>query len=138
MAREQRDHRKPLLHPHRKENDPFVIPPAYHIERAGHHWLQVRDYDGHPFGYIVLQWQPGVRQWCHSHQYSRGENYDVTYYEYVGPCPQPAREEDLKELKRTLTGLDNESDRAESANTAMQVGPACWKFLRKLLEPMLP
>lgn len=43
-----------------------VFPPENHRKSAGHHWLEVLDSDGHRFGAVVAQWNPGARRWSSS------------------------------------------------------------------------
>lgn len=120
----------------RQEGDPAVIPPTRHDQLAGHHWLRVKDSDGHFFGFICLQWQPRARQWCHSFMYATGRNYDVSYYEYWGPCPMPADPEEIEELKKLIRAMDS-LDNTEAADRRVLTN-AQWKLLRSLTWPMLP
>lgn len=65
------------------------IPPGNHIRLAGHHWLEGFDVDGHSKGLVVLQWQPGVKKWCHSGNVATGRDFNATGYRYVAECPMP-------------------------------------------------
>lgn len=114
--------------------DPDVIPPGHHVELAGHHWLLVRDSDGHVFGYISLQWQPGARRWCHSHQYATGRNYDVEGYEYVAPCPIPPSPDDLGKLREFIATMDEQ----EQTGTTLTIPAETWSGLRRILYPLIP
>lgn len=122
----------------RQPGDPDVIPPANHSQLAGHHWLLIKDYDGHEFGLICLQWQPGARRWCHSHEYDTGRDVEVKYYEYVAPCQQPLRQHEQKELLQMVRELDAEQSRADAVNGAMQVDSALWNRLRRIVYPLIP
>lgn len=66
-----------------------VLPPANRLKAAEHHWLEVLDTDGHSFGLVVLQWNPGAKRWSHSGQVGTGRYVDTSYWRYVGPCPMP-------------------------------------------------
>jgi hypothetical protein len=57
---------------------------------AGHHWLEVRDYDGHSFGPIVLQWNPGAERWTYSGEAGSTRYVEADRYRYIAPCPLPA------------------------------------------------
>lgn len=131
------NHRFPKQHPHRNEGDPFVIPPAAHIERAGHHWLLVRDYDGHEFGYVVLQWQPGARRWCHSQQYARGEAINVDHYEYVGPCPLPMDADERKQLKKDIKLIDERLTSQDGGRRPATLDEDMWERLGKFLRSFI-
>lgn len=69
----------------------MVVPPGNSQRLMGLHWLEVRDYDGHSFGLIALQWNPGSQTWTHSqgHDTHGGKAIDTTYYKYVAPIPMP-------------------------------------------------
>lgn len=64
-------------------------PIAEDYRHAGHHWLDVYDSDGHFFETVVMQWQPGVRRWCHSGMVGSGRDVSTAYWKYVAPCPLP-------------------------------------------------
>lgn len=64
-------------------------PPGREMLIAGHHWLDEYDMDGHFFGRIVLQWNPGAKRWSHSGMVATGSYVDTTYWRYVAPCPIP-------------------------------------------------
>lgn len=64
-------------------------PLGYDVRLAGHHWLDDYDMDGHFFGRVVLQWNPGVERWSHSGNVATGMYVDTTYWRYVCPCPIP-------------------------------------------------
>ena len=66
-----------------------VKPPTQYLKGADHHWLEVLDTDGHSFGLIVLQWNPGAQRWSHSGMVGTGIYVDTTCYRYVGLCPMP-------------------------------------------------
>lgn len=66
-----------------------VKPPSYHAKLAGHHWLEIRDIDGHSFGIVVLQWNPGAQAWSHSGCVGTGFYVDTQYFVYVKECPIP-------------------------------------------------
>ena len=118
----------------RQLGDPHVIPPANHSEQAGLHWLRVRDFDGHDFGLICLQWQPGARRWCQSQQHDTGRDVDVEYYEYVAPCPRPATPEDLQTLREFIADMDEQ----EQAGPTLTLSVETWDKLRKILYPLIP
>lgn len=65
------------------------LPPAKHIRHAGHHWLEVLDYDGHSFGMIVLQWSPVAQIWTRSNEIATGWEYNASGYRYVAEAPLP-------------------------------------------------
>ena len=64
-------------------------PPLNSIRRAGHHWLDVRDYDGHSFGLIALQWNPSAKRWSRSGEVATGRYVSTEGYVYVAECPLP-------------------------------------------------
>lgn len=74
---------------HEYGNAPEPKPPVLHLRTAGHHWLDIYDIDGHYFGRVVLQWQPGVQKWCHSGDVATGCDLTTRNWRYVAPCPMP-------------------------------------------------
>ena len=67
-----------------------IFPPNYHIKLAGHHWLEKIDMDGHSFGLIVLQWNPGAQKWSHSGNVGTGAYVEVPdSWKYIAECPMP-------------------------------------------------
>lgn len=64
-------------------------PKGHELRTAGHHWLDDFDMDGHFFGRIVLQWNPGAQRWSHSGNVATGMYVDTTYWQYVCPCSIP-------------------------------------------------
>jgi len=64
-------------------------PPTYQVKMAGHHWLEHMDMDGHSFGVVVLQWNPGAKRWSHSGNVGTGIYVDTHHWRYVGPCSIP-------------------------------------------------
>lgn len=58
-------------------------------KRADHHWLEHRDMDGHTYGLVVLQWNPGAALWSHSGLIGSGIYVDTKHWLYVAPCPLP-------------------------------------------------
>lgn len=71
-----------------------VLPPLNHIERAGHHWLQVRDGFGGVFETCVLQWAPNDFCWYHSGCVAtNAPSIPTTGWKYIAPCPMPPLEE---------------------------------------------
>lgn len=59
--------------------------------KAGeHHWLEVRDSDGHSFGLVVAQWNPGAQRWSHSGMVGTGLYLSTEHWRYVARCPLPA------------------------------------------------
>ena len=131
------NHRNPKPHPGRKEGDPFVLPPGHHINLAGHHWLQMVDYDGHHNGFVVLQWQPIARKWCHSNNIATGRDYNnVDYYVYVAPCPMPMFDDEQARLRRLLDEAEDQGRRRKEG-AKIDFSPDDWKFLSKILEGKL-
>ena len=65
------------------------MPPLAHRKLAGHHWLEVTDSDGHTFGTIVAQWNPGAQRWSNSGLVATGCFIDTRYYRYGTDCPLP-------------------------------------------------
>jgi hypothetical protein len=65
------------------------FPPGHHIRLADHHWLERCDCDGHSFGLVVLQWNPGAKRWSHSGYVGTGFYVDTTYWKYIAICPLP-------------------------------------------------
>jgi hypothetical protein len=64
-------------------------PPGHHAKLGGHHWLEVFDTDGHSFGLVVLQWNPGAQRWSHSGNVGTGMYLDTRSWKYVADCPMP-------------------------------------------------
>ncbi len=64
-------------------------PPKTHLRSAGHHWLKVFDINGHNFGIVVAQWNPGVQRWSHSGDVGTGRYLETGYWQYLAPCPMP-------------------------------------------------
>lgn len=59
-------------------------PPIHHIKNAEHHWLDIFDCDGHYFGRVILQWNPGIQLWSHSGNVGTGMYVPVNeYWKYV-------------------------------------------------------
>ena len=73
---------------------PEPAPPGQHFKTAGHHWLEVKDSDGHSFGIVVMQWNPGAKRWSSSGNVGTGIYRDTSGWMYVGRCPEPGSEED--------------------------------------------
>jgi len=71
------------------DNPVEPVPPLRMSMDAGHHWLEIRDIDGHSFGLIVLQWQPYAKKWCRSGDIATGRDMDCSGWIYVAPCPIP-------------------------------------------------
>jgi hypothetical protein len=63
------------------------VPP--NPKAAAHAWLEVRDCDGHSFGLVVAQWNPGARRWSHSGYVGSGCYLDTTYWRYAAPLAMP-------------------------------------------------
>ena len=73
------------------------LPPAQYQRYMGMHWLQVLDYDGHSFGNIALQWNPGSRTWTHSQAHDThgaGGGIETTGYKWLAFIPQPPLTDD--------------------------------------------
>ncbi len=68
---------------------PEPTPPTNALRTAGHHWLDDYDSDGHYFGCVVLQWNPGAMRWSHSGNVGAGLYVDTAYWRYVAPCSIP-------------------------------------------------
>lgn len=68
-------------------NEP--VPPGYEIRAGGHHWLDRYDSDGHYFGRVVLQWNPGAKKWSHSGNVGSNMFVNTSNWKYVAPCPIP-------------------------------------------------
>lgn len=82
------------LHPESElKNSP--TPGSFHQRIAGHHWLEMFDFDGRSGGVVVLQWNPGAQRWSHSGLVATGHYIDTSNYKYVKPCLLP---EDIKSL----------------------------------------
>lgn len=64
---------------------PEPAPPVCMSRDAGHHWLEERDFDGHSFGYVIMQWQPTAKRWCHSGYVASGRDIDTRNWLYVAP-----------------------------------------------------
>ena len=71
----------------KKVNEPK--PPTKYLRTADHHWLDDYDCDGHYFGRIVLQWNPGAERWSHSGMVATGSYVDTKNWRYVCHCPIP-------------------------------------------------
>lgn len=67
-------------------------PPKSELKAGNHHWLEVLNSDGHSFGLVVLQWNPGVQRWSHSGQMATGLYVETYHWRYVGLCPFPSGE----------------------------------------------
>lgn len=78
---------KPIFHPSGKGEQ--VLPPSKFLKRGDHHWLEVLDSDGHNFGLVVLQWNPGAQKWSHSGNIATGMYIDTSYWKYHSHCPMP-------------------------------------------------
>lgn len=91
----------------RKKQKP--IPPGHHISLAEHHWLKMYDGDDHFLGYIVLQWQPGVKKWCISGNVATGNDIEwgkIEYWEYFCLCPIPDDDSNLVKLAQDKMNKD--------------------------------
>lgn len=102
------------------------LPPAQYQRYMGMHWLQVLDYDGHSFGNIALQWNPGSRTWTHSQAHDThgaGGGIETTGYKWLAFIPQPPLTDDdfdpsiralnagtLQEAIRGGTTVDDKGD----------------------------
>lgn len=65
------------------------MPPKKFIRGADHHWMEKRDCDGHIWGLVVLQWNPGAKRWSHSSYVGTGFYVDTKYWLYHSHCPIP-------------------------------------------------
>lgn len=74
---------------HTKDPHADVGPVPPQPKDAGHHWLEDFDCDGHSFGMVVAQWNPGARRWSHSGNVATGMYLDTRHWKYVAPCPMP-------------------------------------------------
>lgn len=83
-----------------------VVPPDMHYNRAGTHWLQIIDFDGHPGGHIALQWQPVSKAWCRSDGHARGEDIDTRGWKYISPIPLWIDQNELKLVKTIVDSCD--------------------------------
>lgn len=63
------------------------VPPNPKV--ADHHWLEEMDGDGHSFGLLVAQWNPGAKRWSHSGNVGSGVYLYTQHWRYVAPCPWP-------------------------------------------------
>lgn len=63
------------------------VPPR--IKAPAHHWLEVFDSDGHSFGIVVAQWNPGAQRWSSSGNVGTGAYLHTEHWRYVAPCPMP-------------------------------------------------
>lgn len=68
---------------------PSPEPPVKWIRYAEHHWLLKKDIDGHSYGAVVLQWNPGAQRWSASGMVGTGIYVDVSYWEYLDHCKTP-------------------------------------------------
>lgn len=64
-------------------------PPGNEIKLANHHWLDHYDSDGHYFGRIVLQWNPGAKRWSHSGNVGTSMYVSTRHWKYVCTCSIP-------------------------------------------------
>lgn len=69
--------------------DPEAVVKPPNPKAAEHHWLEVFDSDGHSFGLVVAQWNPGAQKWSHSGYVGSGLYLDTRYWRYVAPCQMP-------------------------------------------------
>jgi hypothetical protein len=94
------------------------VPPARHLRRAGMHWLERFDCDGHAQGLEVFQWQPQAQQWCRPNGYATyNGNLSLNEYVYIGPCILPALDEDraaYQELRKELESAEQVSSACHS------------------------
>jgi hypothetical protein len=72
-----------------RREDEVTGPFPPHPKAADHHWLEVFDMDGHSFGLVVAQWNPGARRWSHSGLVATGMYLETRHWRYVAPCPMP-------------------------------------------------
>ena len=121
---------------HRQEGDPKVIPSARRINYAGHHWLTRVDYDGHRCGSIVLQWQPQARRWCLPDDYARGNDFDVSSYEYLSPCAMATDSYGQARLDQVIRDIDKRFSQATATNPSITNEE--WDVLRDRLLEFLP
>lgn len=81
-----------MLKQHHRQAGPFPNepkPPEAQARIAGHHWLDDYDSDGHYFGRVVLQWNPGAQRWSHSGMVATGSYVDTAHWRYVCSCSIP-------------------------------------------------
>lgn len=74
-----------MIQPWKVPSEP--IPP--NTKTAEHHWLEVFDSDGHSFGLVVLQWNPGAKRWSHSGDIGTGIYVNTYGWKYIAKCPMP-------------------------------------------------
>lgn len=65
------------------------VPPIRFFRGAQHHWLEKKDCDGHSWGLIVLQWNPGAKRWSHSGYVGSGIYVNTKHWVYHSHCPIP-------------------------------------------------
>lgn len=65
------------------------IPPKRYLKTAEHHWLEVKDSDGHSFGLVVVQWNPGAQKWSHSGYVGANMYLETANWVYHSYCPMP-------------------------------------------------
>lgn len=68
-------------------NEP--VPPNKYIKGGYHHWLEKYDCDGHFFGLIVLQWNPGAKRWSHSGNLGTEWYINTENWKYHSVCLMP-------------------------------------------------
>lgn len=64
-------------------------PPANGMKMAGHHWIQLRDYEGRQTDLVVLQWCPGAKRWSHSGNVGTDMYVNTKGATYFCSCPMP-------------------------------------------------
>ena len=90
------------------------------------------DSDGHFLGYIVLQWQPHAKQWCHSDGHARGNALRVDDFQYLGPCPIGPDGDQQKQLASILSKL--KAVRGQSEN---MLDDSEWELLNDTLASLI-
>lgn len=116
-----------------------VIPPGHHSQLAGHHWLETFDGDGRSGPLFVLQWQPGVQQWCTSGMIATGMSLELdSYIRYVAPCPQPLFEDERKQLREAFASMDKQFKFGwEDSDKTPHIPTDTWALIKRVVSDFI-
>ena len=112
------------------------MPPGNHLKQAGLHWLKEYDYDKRFVGYALLQWQPGVKEWCKPGEHLTGNAVKLTNrFVYVTPCAAPLEPNEVDSLRRLIQSVKYES---EGEAVVLRVSKNDWRAVNCVLHQLIP
>ena len=111
-------------------------PPGNHFKLAGLHWLKEYDTDNHFVGYVLLQWQPGVKEWCKPGEHASFKSQKISNkLVYVSPSVAPLEPNEIESLRRLIQSVKYES---EGEAVILRVSANDWRAVNYVLHQLIP